>query len=114
MFSAYRKCQPEDVRCGPPTTGVGNGLCVAKEKRCDGYMDCRSGLDEDKCGLDFGVSCQLDQFRCANKEKCIDTSLKCNHKNDCGDNSDEEGCSKYYSYRCLPRRESLNLKLSFK
>lgn len=38
--------------------------------------------------------CTLDQFRCANGQKCIDPKLKCDHNNDCGDNSDEVGCSK--------------------
>uniref|UniRef100_A0A182SFA5 Uncharacterized protein n=1 Tax=Anopheles maculatus TaxID=74869 RepID=A0A182SFA5_9DIPT len=93
----YRKCQQDDIRCGTPSLGVSlNGrvaeICVPKEKRCDGYLDCRTGKDEEGC---TGTACRLDQFRCANGVRCIDTSLKCNHKNDCGDNSDEVGCSKF-------------------
>lgn len=65
--------------------------CVPKEKKCDGYLDCRSGKDEEGCP---GVSCRLDQFRCAEGNKCIDATLKCNHRDDCGDNSDEHNCSK--------------------
>lgn len=65
---------------------------MPKEKKCDGYLDCRSGRDEEGCLS--GVACRLDQFRCADGRHCIDSSLKCNHKNDCGDNSDEQGCSK--------------------
>ena len=65
---------------------------MPKEKRCDGYLDCRNGRDEEGCS---GISCRLDQFRCANGLKCIDAAFKCNHKDDCGDKSDEQGCSKY-------------------
>lgn len=98
LFTAYRKCQSDDIHCGPPpdtTPSPGGRIadpCVSKEKKCDGYFDCRSGRDEEGCA---GVSCRLDQFRCANGRKCIDSALKCNHKNDCDDNSDEQGCSKY-------------------
>lgn len=66
--------------------------CVPKEKQCDGYLDCRSGRDEDGCA---GAKCRLDQFRCANGQKCIDSVRKCDHKADCEDGSDEQGCSKY-------------------
>jgi Low-density lipoprotein receptor domain class A. len=89
--AAYRKCQPEDFRCGPNLAGP----CLPKEKKCDGYYDCRNRRDEEGCPADSGVSCSLDQFRCANKQRCIDNFLKCNHRNDCGDNSDEENCSEY-------------------
>lgn len=64
--------------------------CVPLEKKCDGYLDCRSGRDEEGCP---GAKCRLDQFRCANGQKCIDSQLKCNHKNDCDDGSDEQACS---------------------
>lgn len=96
--TAYRKCQSSDVFCNAPgglAPSDGSrlaGPCVPKEKRCDGYLDCRNGRDEEGC---TGISCRLDQFRCANGQKCIDASLKCNHKDDCGDKSDEQGCSKY-------------------
>ncbi|XP_023703710.1 low-density lipoprotein receptor-related protein 2 [Cryptotermes secundus] len=84
----YRKCQTEDFRCGS-----NSGPCLPKEKKCDGYYDCRNRRDEEGCPPDHGVSCSLDQFRCANKQRCIDNFLKCNHRNDCGDNSDEENCN---------------------
>lgn len=105
MIAAYRKCQHTDVFCNAPagstpgseggsssSSSRQTGPCVPKEKRCDGYLDCRTGRDEEGCS---GVACRLDQFRCASGHKCIDASLKCNHRNDCGDNSDEQGCSKY-------------------
>lgn len=94
---SYRKCQPDDLHCGLPsnltslnTGGKQSDPCVPPEKKCDGYLDCRSGKDEEGCP---GISCRLDQFRCANGNRCIDNALKCNHKNDCGDNSDETACN---------------------
>ncbi|ERL86348.1 hypothetical protein D910_03756 [Dendroctonus ponderosae] len=82
----YRKCQPDDFHCGPKPSDP----CIPKEKKCDGYLDCRSGRDEQGCA---GMSCRLDQFRCANGQRCIEAAQKCDHKNDCGDNSDEQGCN---------------------
>ncbi|XP_040194755.1 complement component C6 [Rana temporaria] len=43
--------------------------------------------------------CNLEEADCTNKFKCgtgrcIDSKLKCNGDNDCGDNSDERGCPK--------------------
>lgn len=90
----YRKCQEDDFYCGADSTaGRSHDLCMPKEKKCDGYTDCRSGRDEEGCG--GGVACSLDKYRCANGQRCIDTTLKCDYKNDCGDNSDELGCSKF-------------------
>lgn len=74
------------------TNGKVADPCVPPEKKCDGYFDCRSGKDEEGC---TGIACRLDQFRCANGARCIDAALKCNHKNDCGDNSDEAACSEF-------------------
>lgn len=65
---------------------------MPKDKKCNGYFDCRSQKDEEGCP---GTSCRLDQFRCADGKKCIDMTLKCNHKSDCADNSDEQGCSMF-------------------
>ncbi|PIO14858.1 hypothetical protein AB205_0015220, partial [Aquarana catesbeiana] len=38
--------------------------------------------------------CERNRFRCDNG-KCISESLKCNHMDDCGDNSDEKLCPKF-------------------
>ncbi|XP_046609747.1 low-density lipoprotein receptor-related protein 2 isoform X1 [Neodiprion virginianus] len=93
----YRKCQPDDFRCGGTTAGP----CLPKEKRCNGYLDCRNGKDEEGC-LIGSRPCRLDQFRCNTTQRCIDLNLKCNHRDDCSekcteehcrDNSDEEHCT---------------------
>jgi hypothetical protein len=83
--SDYRSCQDSDHKCG-------NGLCVDKAKKCDGYHDCRDKSDEKDCG---GISCELQEFRCKDGEKCIAQYQKCNHRGECADGSDEENCSEY-------------------
>ena len=82
----YRTCQDSDHRCG-------NGLCVDKSKKCDGYYDCRDKSDESEgCA---GIACELQEFRCKDGNKCIAKYQKCNHRNECDDASDEENCSEY-------------------
>lgn len=58
------------------------------------YLDCRTGRDEQDCP-EPGLACRLDQFRCASGTKCVDSAVKCDHKDDCGDNSDEAHCSMF-------------------
>jgi len=87
---AYRKCQPDDFRC----VGTTPELCIPKEKKCDGYLDCRNGRDEERCENNMKPACRLDQFRCNTTQRCVEQAARCNHWDDCGDNSDEEHCSK--------------------
>jgi len=88
--AAYRKCQPDDFRC----VGTTPELCIPKEKKCDGYLDCRNGRDEERCENNMKPACRLDQFRCNTTQRCVEQAARCNHWDDCGDNSDEEHCSK--------------------
>ncbi|KAK4290216.1 hypothetical protein Pmani_036869 [Petrolisthes manimaculis] len=57
------------------------------------------------------TSCAKDKFRCNNKS--IEKSHKCDHRNDCGDNSDEQECNfpachedqfRCANALCIPRR----------
>ena len=62
----YRECQTDDHKCGGD-----NGICIPKDKMCDGYFDCRDESDEtdDKCGEK--LACDPQEFLCENREKCI-------------------------------------------
>lgn len=38
-------------------------------------------------------TCRPTEFKCSNSQ-CIPSHWRCDHDNDCGDNSDEQGCCK--------------------
>ena len=40
------------------------------------------------------LSLQLSEFQCEDGKKCIQKYQKCNHRNECEDQSDEKDCSK--------------------
>ena len=42
--------------------------------------------------LDF-PDCDSDEFKCDNGD-CVDEDYECDGTDDCGDNSDEEGCGR--------------------
>ena len=42
------------------------------------------------------AGCDSDEFSCDNRN-CIPKSYRCDTDDDCGDNSDEEGCGLYYN-----------------
>ena len=57
-----------------------------------------STIVHDSCdSFDYLVTCKTDQFACANKEKCIHASLRCDTLRQCSDGSDEQ-CSKYCTF----------------
>lgn len=79
----------------------GDGKCIYKSWRCDGDKDCANGADEENCTSTVSPSrniffptnaCHDWMFRC-NNNKCIPMWWKCDKVNDCGDRSDEIGCS---------------------
>lgn len=55
------------------------------------------------------VSCRANQFRCQDKQKCIDKKFLCDHKKDCNDNSDEDvsvcgkckWCLDFFLFHCI-------------
>lgn len=50
------------------------------------------------------VICAPSEFKCKN-EKCIDRSLRCDGKDDCGDNSDEEYCNSDCGKKAIDHHE---------
>ena len=57
-----------------------------------GDADCENGEDEpEDCKDDSVKKCDESYYKC-NNHRCIPGRWKCDHDDDCGDNSDEIGC----------------------
>ncbi|CAB1347775.1 unnamed protein product [Coregonus sp. 'balchen'] len=78
---------------GAPTTTLPNGVLQCQ---CPtGYQ-----LHNKTCIKTATASCDPSiQFRCVASGSCIPLAFKCDHEDDCGDNSDEEHCE---SHQCGP------------
>ncbi|XP_037379377.1 low-density lipoprotein receptor-related protein 2 [Talpa occidentalis] len=64
--------------------------CIPLSWVCDGDVDCADGYDEHQnCTR---RSCSENEFTC-NNGLCIPSVFRCDRRNDCGDSSDERGCS---------------------
>ena len=57
-----------------------------------GDADCENGEDEpEDCKDDSVKKCDESYYKC-NNHRCIPGRWKCDHDDDCGDNSDEKDC----------------------
>ena len=56
---------------------------------CNSIAECFDQSDEENCV----ETCQADEFKCQNGEKCVHNDEICNGETDCSDGSDEENCT---------------------
>ncbi|XP_076445819.1 uncharacterized protein LOC143283464 [Babylonia areolata] len=122
-FCVHPTCKTHMMDCG-------KGQCIDSDKRCNGYKDCISNLDEMDCPVEYAISniippavvnfdkpggftitslpenntqCPDTHFQCHNDGYCLPVYVKCNDVNDCPDHEDEVECNKYTCpgfYRC--------------
>lgn len=91
-------CEPWQFTCNSTKA---THRCIYKSWACDGDRDCDDGSDEFNCTTTTASpfvpimptnSCNDWMFMCNNK-KCVPYWWKCDSVDDCGDDSDEVGCS---------------------
>lgn len=88
----WSQCQGKEGKCSWCGT---EGYCCKKGSiggGCDGSFGGKTGH---VCALKPNtLTCDAGKFKCANGQKCINSSWKCDGYNDCGDFSDERNCPK--------------------
>ncbi|XP_038053464.1 sortilin-related receptor-like isoform X2 [Patiria miniata] len=80
--------------CPPWMFECYNGTCLPEYVKCNGYIDCSYGEDENWCPGPtpiYSQGCNPDQFTC-DDGKCIPSYWKCDGIVDCSNKEDETGC----------------------
>lgn len=83
---------PDEIPCMDQERRCFNNMT----QRCNGEMDCMSGLDEMDCGR-----CGPGEYACRSGTGCYNIHQLCDKKADCSDYSDEMICDKHCDGKML-------------